>query len=105
MILIYVTCKDIKEAEKIGKCLMKKRLCACVNIFSNMKSLVFWPPKTGKIEESTEAVLLIKTEEEKYKEIEKGIIKIHSYELPCIFSIKVEDVNKKYLDWLKGEIK
>lgn len=105
MILVYVTCKDIEEAKKIGKYLIEKRLCTCINIFPNMKSFSFWPPKTGKIEEADESVLLIKTEEEKYKEIEEEIVKIHSYDLPAIFSIKVDSIYKKYEDWLKGEIK
>ena len=46
-----------------------------------------------------------KTKEEKYKEIEKEIIKIHSYKLPAIFSIKVSAIYRKYEDWLKGELK
>jgi periplasmic divalent cation tolerance protein len=105
MILVYITCKDKNEAEKIGKHLMDNSLCACVNIFPNMNSMTFWPPKMGKIEEAKEAVLLIKTVEEKYDEIEKEILEIHSYELPCIFSIKVDKAHKKYSDWLKNEIK
>ncbi len=104
MILIYVTCRDTKEAEKIGRHLMSKKLCACVNIVPDTHSLAFWPARTGEIEESNEAVLLVKTVEEKYGEIEKEVVKIHSYELPCIFSIKVDSVYKKYEDWLKGEI-
>jgi periplasmic divalent cation tolerance protein len=105
MILVYVTCKDEKEAQKIGEHLLTERLCACVNIFPDMNPLYFWPPKTGKIERGKESVLLIKTIDEKYEEIEKEIAKIHSFDVPCIFSLKVEKVNKKYEDWLKGEIK
>lgn len=83
---------------------MSKKLCACVNIIPNIHSLAFWPPKTREIEEANEAVLLVKTVDGKYKEIEKEIINIHSYELPCIFSIKVNKIYKKYEDWLMGEI-
>jgi periplasmic divalent cation tolerance protein len=104
MILIYITCKDVEEAENIGSHLMSRKLCGCFNIVPGTKSSAFWPPKFGKVEKSNEAVLLVKTIEEKYKEIEGEIVNIHSYELPCIFSIKVNGVYKKYEDWLIGEI-
>lgn len=39
MILIYVTCASVGEAKKIGKHLLKKRLCACVNILGNANSM------------------------------------------------------------------
>ena len=104
MILVYITCKDKSEAKKIGESLMAKRLCACINILPNTKALAFWPPKSGKIEISNEAILLVKTIEKKYNEIEKEVLRIHSYELPCIFSLKVDCVYGKYKKWLKGEI-
>lgn len=105
MIIIYITCESKREATKIGKHLLKKRLCACVNIFENMTPIYWWPPKKGRLEEGKETVLIVKTLEEKFEEIEKEVTKIHSYSVPCIFSIKVDKVNKPYLDWLIGEIK
>lgn len=105
MILIYVTCESVKQARQIGKAILKKRLAACVNIFPNMKPIFWWPPKKNKICEDKEVVLIIKTIEKKFKEIEKEIVRLHTYETPCIFSIKVDEVHKPYLDWLMGEIK
>lgn len=105
MILVYVTCESTIQAKKIGKHLMDKRLCACVNIFPNMQSFSFWPPKRGEIEEAKEAVLIIKTLDSKYQAIENEIRKIHTYEVPCIFSIPVKSVSKKYFNWIKGELK
>ncbi|MFC2074832.1 divalent-cation tolerance protein CutA [Bdellovibrionota bacterium] len=105
MILVYVTCENEAEAKKIGKHLLEKRLCACVNILPQMHSLYYWPPKANKIEESNEAVLLIKSVKENYEAIEKEVIEIHSYETPVIFSLHAEDVSDKYHMWLMGEIK
>ena len=105
MILIYVTCESVKQAKQIARHLMKKRLCACVNIFPNMIPMFFWPPKSGKIDESKEVVMIIKSLELKYKLIEKEIIKIHTYDTPCIIAMPVKFVAKKYFNWLKGEIK
>lgn len=105
MILVYITSENKKQAKKIAKHLLKKRLCACINIFENMTSCYWWPPKKGKLEESKEVVLIVKTLENKFKAIEKEVKKVHSYQVPCIFSIKVDKAHKPYLDWLKNEVK
>lgn len=104
MILVYVTCDSEEEAKNIGKHLMQKRLCACVNIFPEMKPMFFWPPNSGNIDESKEVVLLLKTTEDKWSAIESEIYKLHSYDTPCIFSIPVTHVGQKYYDWLVGEL-
>lgn len=105
MILIYITCPSKEEAKKIGRHLLKKRLCACVNIIDRTTPIFWWPLGSSKLCEGSEAVLLVKTIKEKFKEIEKEVVKLHSYDVPCILSIKVDRVNKAYLDWLKGETK
>ena len=105
MILIYVVCKDIIEAKDIGKKLLKKRLIACVNILDGMKSMYFWPPGSDAIQEADETILLIKTIKDNFAEINEEIKKVHTYEVPCIFSIKVDDVDSKYQKWLKEQIK
>ncbi len=105
MIVVYITCESKKQAREIARHLLKKRLGACVNIFEKMTSIYWWPPKKGKLSEEKEVVLLVKTIEGKFEEIEKEVAKIHSDEVPCVFSIKVDKVNKPYLDWLIREIK
>lgn len=104
MILVYVTCADQVEAKKISKHLLNKRLTACVNVFPEpIQPFFFWPPKSGKIDNSKENILIIKSTLDKYDEIEKEIIKIHSFDTPCILAIPVIAVSDKYWDWLEGE--
>lgn len=104
VVLIYVPCENKAEAEKIGEHLLKLRLTACVNIFENMSSLFFWPPKEGIIDKSSEVVLLIKTIWKNYLAIESEVTKIHSYETPCIFAIPVMAMADKYHKWLTDEM-
>ena len=104
MILIYVTCASVEEAKRIGRALLTQRLCACVNIIDKANPLFLWPPKSGKIDESQETILLVKTLEKKYHDVEREIIALHSYETPCIIALPVLHVAKKYLRWLKDEI-
>lgn len=104
LLLVYITCDTVAEAKQIGKHLLSKRVCACINIFPHMNPMFFWPPKSGKIDESQEVVLIAKTIESKYKALESEVIKIHSYDTPCIIAIPVKHVTQKYYAWLKGEL-
>jgi periplasmic divalent cation tolerance protein len=104
-ILVFVDCQDKEQAEDIGRTLLKKRLVACVNITtSSVHSLFFWPPKGNAIDEAQEIILLAKTFDEKWNDIEKTVSKIHSYDTPGILAIPLSHVSKKYLAWMKKEI-
>lgn len=104
MLLVYITCDSVEQAKNIAKHLMDKKLCACVNIFPEMQPMFFWPPKSSVIDESKEVVLIAKTIEDHYAELETEVAKVHTYDTPCIFAIPVVHVNKKYYDWLVGEM-
>jgi len=104
MLLVYTTCKSVEEAKKIGKHLLDKHLIACTNIFPEMHPQFFWPPKSNQLDEGDEVVLLAKTLESKYQEVETEIKKVHSYDVPCILAVPVVHVSKEYYDWMKGEV-
>ena len=100
MILVYVVCKDKGEADKIGKLVVKKRLAACANIFP-INSFYHWE---NKLVEDNEFVLLLKTILDSYKELEKEIKKLHSYEVPAIIKITAE-ASDEYITWIKKNTK
>lgn len=101
MILVYVTCKDAEEARKISKALLEKRLVACANFFP-VSSMYFWK---GSVKDDSEYGLVLKTVKRKFKEVEKEIKKVHSYECPCIVSLNVDNASKDFLGFVKKEIK
>ena len=96
MTLIYITCKDKKEAEKISNHLLRKRLIACANIFP-IKSMYWWK---GKIENQKEVLVIAKTLGKNYEKIKKEVSKLHSYSVPCILKIDAE-ANESYGKWVK----
>jgi periplasmic divalent cation tolerance protein len=104
ILLVYLTCDSVEQAKQIGKHLMGKKLCACVNIFPEMQPMFFWPPKSGTIDESREVMFIAKTTEAKYQELEDEVCKIHTHDTPCIIAIPIARVSKKYSDWLIGEL-
>ncbi|HLC49953.1 MAG TPA: divalent-cation tolerance protein CutA [Candidatus Nanoarchaeia archaeon] len=99
MVLLYVTCKNIREAEKISIHLLNKKLIACANIFP-VKSMYLWK---GKIAKSKECVMIAKTSNKNLKKAENEIKRMHSYDVPCILNIN-SGANKECLDWIKKEI-
>lgn len=105
MSLIYVVCEDERQAKNIAKELLKKKLCACVNIIDKMQSMYFWPPDSDNIQEAKETILLIKTLKQNFTEINQEILEIHTYDVPCIFSIDIDEVDSNFLNWATSQIK
>lgn len=100
MTLVYITCKDRKEAVKVSLKLLKKRMIACANIFPT-KSLYWWK---GKITNNNENVIIAKTNNKKFEKLCEEVEKIHSYTIPCI--LKIDSIaNKAYEAWANKELK
>jgi len=66
--------------------------------------MYFWPPKSNKIQEVEETILLIKTIKDYFSQINKEILKMHTYEVSCVFSVDVAEVDSKYFNWLNKQI-
>jgi len=101
IILAYITCRDETEAIKIGKGLVENRLAACVNILDGMTSIFWW---ADKIEEFTETVLIAKTNEGSWDELEAFVKQNHSRICPCIIALRVVSGNQDYIDWLEENL-
>ena|SRR3989344_7280287 len=101
MVLVFVTCRNKKEAEKIGLALLKKRLAACFVVVPEVFSAYRW---RGKVEKTQEAVLLVKTLPKKFPALEREVKRLHSYSIPFIAAISPRRVNQDYLTWLKKEV-
>ncbi len=56
--IVYITCADAAEAERIGAALVTERLAACVNIIPAVKSVYWWE---GQVTRGDEAVVMAKT--------------------------------------------
>lgn len=98
-VFIYIIAGSMEEAKKIGKVLLSKRLVSCVNIWK-ISSMYWWK---GDIQDDEEFVLLAKTTSEKVGAVEDEVLKLHSYELPCIVWWKVEG-HKPYISWIKETV-
>lgn len=100
-VVIFITCPSVEEAEKIAKTLLDKKLVACINIVSEVKSFFWWKEK---VEEAKESLLIIKTRVDKISEIIETVRQIHSYTVPEIIAIPIISGFKEYLKWVDETI-
>lgn len=101
-IVILVTAKDKKEAQKISAALIKAKLAACVNIIAKVDSLFFWE---AKIDRAKESLLVIKSKKEKLPRIIKLIKSLHSYKVPEIIALPIISGDRPYLRWIDASLR
>lgn len=102
MNIVYVPCKDKEEARKIAKELVGNKLAICINIINSVDSIYLWK---GKVAESHESLLLIKTSERLVDDVITQIKKLHSYDLPDIISWKIDKTTPEVERWFENELK
>ena len=101
--VVLVTCGTLEEARKIARAVVEKRLAACVSIATHaVESFYTWE---GKLEHSSEYLLLIKTSAERLKELEQEVVELHSYDTPEFIVLPVVAGSEKYLQWLADSVR
>jgi len=100
-VLVIFSIAASEEAERVAKVLVGKRIAACMSMLGPIKSIYWWK---NRIEESEEYLLLIKTTQDKYEELERAIKEIHSYQVPEILATPVMSALREYVEWLREEV-
>lgn len=100
MKLIYTTLNSNAEAATVGRAILEKKIANCVNYFP----ITCMYNYAGKITEEPEVVLIIKTLEGKYDEIQKVIKQHISYE-NFIGELSVDKINSEFENWICGIVK
>jgi len=97
---IVSTTTDTKEnADTISKRLLEKKLIACAQR-TTTQSAYRWQ---GKIIESDEILLQMKTKKSLFEYIKKEVKPLHTYDVPEIIMIPLLDANEFYLQWIEAE--
>lgn len=96
--IVLVTCGSLKEGRRIASDVVEKRLAACVNLsLSPVESTYTWK---GKLQQSREFLLIMKTATKQLGELEKEVKRLHSYDLPEFVVVPITAGSKEYLRWL-----
>jgi len=94
--IVMTTCGGAGEAWSIVDALLSGRLAACIQTMP-IQSHYIWE---GAVQHEGETLLFIKCKAENYAEIEKTILRLHSYGVPEIIQVPIEGGFDKYLSWL-----
>jgi len=94
--MILTTCPDEKEAKKLAADLVANRLAACVQL-SDVVSFYTWKGDTCI---DNEIRLVIKTKKQLYAAVQTYIKAHHSYDVPQIVQVPIEQGLDDYLDWI-----
>ena len=97
----YITVPNRKEAERIAKKLLNKKLIACANVINNVNSYFVWK---NKVQNSKEIIICGKTTSKNQTKIIKVVKSIHSYAVPCIIFFDIKKGNKDFLKWVEQSV-
>ena len=96
-IVVFMTAANGEEATRLADMLVGAHLAACVQILPEMESVYRWQ---GKIERQSEVLLLAKTTQAKFAELEREVRALHSYDTPEIVAVPITASSAPYLKWL-----
>lgn len=90
------------KAPQLAHTLVEERLAACVNIVPQVRSIYAWQ---GKIEDDSEALLLIKTTASLMERLTERIKALHPYSVPEVVGLALTgEGNADYYRWLRESV-
>lgn len=98
--IVLTTAPDRETATRIARGLVERSLAACANLLPGARSIFRWQ---GRVEESDEILLVLKTTQARLGELERALLELHPYEVPECIVLAPFHVEAKYLAWLVGE--
>ena len=89
-----------EHASPPAQMVVQKRLAACVNIISNVRSVYLWE---GQMHDETEATLIIKVAADQVDALRGALVAAHPYELPevLVIGVDLDASHQPYVDWVR----
>ncbi len=98
--IVFTTTNSEDTAKRIANVVLNKRLAACVNIISKVRSYYWWK---NNLEEDEELLLIIKTRGELLDRLKKEVLVNHNYEVAEFVALPIEDISIHYASWIDKE--
>lgn len=99
--IVFVTCESKEQAEAIAQAVVTEKLAACVNVLPGIRSCYVWE---RKLTWSAELLLLIKTTRGRFGQLRDRIRELHSYSVPEIVGVPIDEASEKYLEWIDTSV-
>lgn len=93
---IKTTFEEKGEAEKLAELLLDKRLIACGQVFEIVSHYIW---KNERFIEK-EFMLMMKTKESLFGQVEKEIKENHPFEVAEIIALPIQNISKEYANWI-----
>ena len=99
-LVVFVSTESIDEATSIARRVVEERLAACASIVERVQSIYRWE---DKIRSEAESLIILKTTDARFSELETRIKSLHSYSVPEIIALPIVAGSEQYLAWLGKE--
>ncbi|MFT4882726.1 MAG: periplasmic divalent cation tolerance protein [Natronomonas sp.] len=96
----YITAPP-SAAPEIAETLVEERLAACVNRM-DCRSTFRWE---GDIVREDEVILLAKTTDDRYTDLEARVVELHPYDVPCIERFEESDSLGAFGEWIHESVR
>jgi len=96
VLVVLVTCPP-ERAQQIATALVEERVAACVNVVPSLQSIYRWQ---GEVQSEGEALLIVKTAQDRFEALKQAVLKHHPYELPEVIAVAVDRGHAPYLEWV-----
>ena len=100
MVEVHVTFPNLAEASAVCQQAVERRLAACANISSPIRSVYWWD---GAIQSGDEVAVVLKTADAVADALVAFLAGAHSYDVPAIIVPRPAQVGKAYADWVDRE--
>ena len=98
VVTVFVTAPGRESALALARQVVEESLAACGNVIPNVTSVFRWKEK---VTEEEEVLLILKTSAEQCPALITRVAELHSYEVPEVLSLRVDDGFGPYLDWVR----
>jgi len=101
ILILVCTCPDAATARRLAGGLLERKLAACVNILPEIRSMYRWQ---GELHDDGEALMVVKTVQQAYAEVEAWLLQHHPYDVPEVLAVQVQAGSAAYLEWVQNEV-
>jgi periplasmic divalent cation tolerance protein len=100
-VCVLVTMPDRDQALAMARVLVGERLCACVNVTGEIRSVYRWK---DAVQDDPEVLCVIKTTRAGFEALRARVVSLHPYEVPEVIALPVEVGHAPYLEWLAASV-
>jgi periplasmic divalent cation tolerance protein len=101
--IVVVLCTVPSEcSESIAQTVVTERLCACVNILPEVRSVFRWQ---GKVDVANEHLMIAKTTLATSGSLQDRLVALHPYDVPEVIILPVAAGLPPYLSWVVDSVR